>query len=107
LLTFKKKIKKPKENKIIKKPKENKIIKKPKENYKRINREINKCHEIALKVNRLIDSDIDFTIYGWINKVSRIINISPQKTRNWIEKNYPKILGNCYKRNNYHSRLLD
>ena len=52
-------------------------------------KEITKCHEIALKVNQLIDSDIDFTKRGCIYKSSKIIGITPQKTRKWIERNYP------------------
>lgn len=62
-------------------------------------KEITKCHEIALKVNQLIDSDIDFTKHGWVSEASKIIGITSQKTRKWIEKNYPKLLKNCYKRN--------
>jgi very-short-patch-repair endonuclease len=77
------------------KEKEKKRIKKQKE----IN-EINKCHEIALNVNQLIDSDIDFTTFGWVNKASKIVGISSQQTRKWIKRNYPKLLEEAFSRNN-------
>lgn len=64
-----------------------------------LKKEINKCHEIALKINLLLDSDIDFNKYGWVKKAANIINISSSKCRNWIKKNYPKILDNSKIRN--------
>lgn len=48
----------------------------------------------------MIDSDIDFNSYGWVGKASKIIGITPQKTRKWIERNYPKLLEEAFSRNN-------
>ena len=53
---------------------------------------IDRLHEIAIKINDIIDSNIDFTKYGWVQKVSEILKISPQKTRKWIQRNYPELL---------------
>ncbi len=51
-----------------------------------------------LKVCELKNSNINFQVHGWVEQASKIINISPQKTRNWISKNCPELLENAYLR---------
>lgn len=51
-------------------------------------------HDYKLLVK---NSDIDFTCIGWANKVSKIIGISPQKTRSWMARYLPEI--QCHRRN--------
>lgn len=55
-------------------------------------KKIDQCHETALKINALIDAKIDFSKWGCIQKASKIIGITPQKTRNWIIKNIGSIV---------------
>jgi predicted RNA-binding Zn-ribbon protein involved in translation (DUF1610 family) len=51
-----------------------------------------------LIIERIKSSEINFKEFGWVEKVSKIINISPQKTRAWISRNCPEILVNAYLR---------
>lgn len=66
----------------------------------RNNSDIKDSYNIAYKkaviINELIDSDIDFTKFGWVKKASLIIGITPQKTRKWLSTNYPKLIENSY-----------
>lgn len=39
--------------------------------------------------------DIDYSKYGWVGKVSKIVGISPQKARKWIQNNAPELLNNA------------
>ncbi len=55
--------------------------------------------EDAIKFNKIIDADIDFTKYGWVKKVSNIINLHHRWVRNWINKRYPELILNAYFRN--------
>lgn len=60
--------------------------------------ELNKIEQKE-KIELLLNSDIDFSKFGWVNKASKILNIRPQKVNNWMKKNmlefYEK---NCFKR---------
>lgn len=47
---------------------------------------------------KLISSNIDFSKRGWCQKASNIIEISPQKVRNWMKKNLADIESLSYKR---------
>jgi hypothetical protein len=42
-------------------------------------------------------SKIDFSKYGWVSKVSKLINICPQNVSSWMQKNLPDI--KTFKRN--------
>lgn len=77
----------------------NKIhIKKELEKADKLAKIVSMVQDIAIKINNLIDASIDFSKYGWVNEASKIINVSPQKTRKWIEKNCSELLINAYKR---------
>jgi very-short-patch-repair endonuclease len=68
----------------------NAYIKKNVKNIKKIEKmykEINKCHEIALKINMLKDSNIDFTKWGWVSKVSKLIKINRHKVKEFLIEN--------------------
>lgn len=46
----------------------------------------------------IINSDIDFTKFGWVNKISKLINIKPQPAARWIKKYMPEFYENCFKK---------
>ncbi|MFA7143330.1 MAG: hypothetical protein WC175_05085 [Candidatus Dojkabacteria bacterium] len=82
-----------KKSDILKKINEEK--KKNKAN-KILQHQINRCHNTAIKINNLIDSNIDFTKNGWVGQAAKILNSPHQHTREWIKRNYPKLLINAY-----------
>ena len=47
---------------------------------------------------KIFNSNIDFNKYGWVGEVSKIINITPQRTSKWVKKNLPDLYENSYKR---------
>jgi hypothetical protein len=49
-------------------------------------------------IQKLKNSNIDFSVFGWVEKASKIINITPQKTRSWIFRNCPELLENAFLR---------
>lgn len=60
-------------------------------------KEIDKVYEIAIKVNKIIDSNIDFTKYGWVEQVNKITGQT--NSRRWIKRWCPWLLENVYCRN--------
>lgn len=42
--------------------------------------------------------EINFSRNGWVGEASKIIGISPQKTRKWIQNNAPELLENAFTR---------
>jgi hypothetical protein len=52
----------------------------------------------TLRIERLNKANIDTSKFGWVQKASEVIGITPQKTRSWIQKNYPSYLEYAYKR---------
>lgn len=51
--------------------------------------------EIEQKKKKLLEASIDISKYGWIQLASECIEISPQHTRQWIERNFPEYLSNA------------
>lgn len=50
-------------------------------------------------VDLLMKSEIDFTKFGWVNKVALIINQKPQKVNKWMKSIMPDFYEyNCFKR---------
>lgn len=74
---------------------------------KRLKR-INQCRKNKIKkqqsviiFNKLINSDIDFTKYGWASKAADIISCKPQKVSKWFKTWYPDFYNDkCFKRKN-------
>lgn len=58
-----------------------------------------KDYEDAIKINKIIDSNIDFTKYGWVKRVAEILNIHHRWVRPWINKRYPDLILNAHCRN--------
>lgn len=60
-----------------------------------------KEEKVRQAVEKLLNSDIEFGKFGWVNKASNIIGIRHQKVNKWMKKNmkdfYEK---NCYKNHN-------
>lgn len=51
--------------------------------------------------DKLINSNIDFTVYGWVKYAAEIINKKPQKVSAWMKKFLPDFYKEkCFKRNN-------
>lgn len=54
--------------------------------------------KIEDKINNVLKENIDFSRHGWVQKVSNIIGITPQKTRSWLEKHAPNLIEHSFKR---------
>jgi very-short-patch-repair endonuclease len=54
------------------------------------------------KINKLINSNIDFTKFGWVQKASELIGMKPQKINKWMKK----YLLEFYQNNCFHKHLL-
>lgn len=67
-------------------------------NISKIERQEEKTKKNQEKVDMILASSIDFKKFGWIQQVSKIVGISPQKTRAWMKKNLPNILENSFTR---------
>lgn len=39
------------------------------------------------KIKLLIDSNINFNKFGWVNKASEILEMTPQSVNRWMKKN--------------------
>ena len=46
----------------------------------------------------LVNSGIDFSKFGWVNKASIIIGITPQKVNSWMKRNMPELLNESFTR---------
>lgn len=50
-------------------------------------------------VQMVLDSDIDFSKFGWVSKVSKIINQKPGKVKSWMVRFMPEFYDTqCFKR---------
>ena len=38
------------------------------------------------KIDEILHSNIDFSKFGWVGKVAKILNIQPQKVNKWIKE---------------------
>jgi len=47
----------------------------------------------------IINSNIDFSKFGWVSKVAKLIGITPQKTSQWMKRHLPELYKTAYKRN--------
>ncbi|MCK9576041.1 MAG: HNH endonuclease signature motif containing protein [Candidatus Pacearchaeota archaeon] len=47
---------------------------------------------------KVINGNINFEEFGWCKRVAEIIEMTPQKTRDWMKRHLPKIEANAYKR---------
>ena len=69
-----------------------------KEEYKQSQIE-NKQNFIDDKINQIKKSDIDFAKFGWVQKVSKILEITPQKVNQWMKRNMESFYEErCFKR---------
>lgn len=51
------------------------------------------------KINLIINSNIDFSKFGWVQKVSEILEITPQKVNKWMKRNMLEFYNTkCFKR---------
>jgi very-short-patch-repair endonuclease len=75
-----------------------KEIKKEKAEIKKKEKELKQKEIINEKISFIINSGIDFSKFGWVNSVSDILKIKPQKVKGWMEKNMAEFYKSCYKR---------
>lgn len=67
------------------------------ENYKIKNNE--RAMKNQNRIQMILESNIDFSRYGWVNMVSDLISIKPQKVNAWMMKHMPRFYhDNCFKR---------
>ena len=52
----------------------------------------------AILIKKIKESNINFSVFGWVEIASNIIGIKPQKTRAWIARNCPELLENAFLR---------
>ena len=51
-------------------------------------------------IEQILKSNIDFSKLGWVEKVSKILNIAPQKVTKWMKRNMNQFYNeSCFKRN--------
>jgi hypothetical protein len=42
-----------------------------------------------IRIELILQSNIDFSKFGWIQKVAKLFEISPQKISGWMKKHMP------------------
>lgn len=68
-------------------------------NEKRINN-VNKYSDRKLLI---LNSNIDYNKFGWGVQLSKLLNISPQKSKKWVQKNMTEFYAkNCYRKKYLH-----
>lgn len=72
-------------------------------NYRRLQRladlnGIEKFYSNEKKASLIREEDIDFGSYGWVERVSKRLQISPQKVRSWMTRNCPDLLEKAFTR---------
>lgn len=78
-----------------KKPKDVILVERKLRNEKRINN-INKFNNRRLLI---LNAKIDYGKFGWGVELSKLLNITPQKSKKWVEKNMPDFYReNCYRK---------
>jgi len=80
-------------NKYYKEQKQRELIK-----IKEFNN-IKKQQKIDNLIIQIINSNIDFNKFGWVNKVSLILDITPQNVNKWMKRNMKDFYNLCYTRN--------
>lgn len=90
--------------------------KKTERNKTKIKKELQKEKGIALRqkqeevrnnrINLILQSDIDFSKFGWVNKVSSLINLPPQKVNVFMKKYMSDFYKNCFIRNGKGSKIF-
>lgn len=51
-----------------------------------------------LRIEKIRNSKIDFSSFGWVKQVAELIDILPQKVNHWMKKNMPDFFrNNCFR----------
>jgi len=59
------------------------------------------------RINCILKSEIDYSSFGWVNKVSVLIGLSPQKVNGWMKKYMSDFYdSNCFKKRDRKNILL-
>ena len=69
-----------------------------------IENKINKEKQITENIDKILNSNINFSKFGWVQYVAEILNITPQKVNQWMKKNMPNFYEEkCFKRKQHGS----
>lgn len=55
-------------------------------------------------IDKVKNSNVDFSKFGWVTHISKIINKKPQKINGWMKKYCPDILNKAFKRGTLEKR---
>ncbi len=67
-----------------------------KEEKERINKL--KIENIETLKEKILNSNVDFTKFGWVNEISHLLKCSPQHVNRWMKKHLPDFYDKCFKR---------
>lgn len=77
----------------------NKQLKIEKFNRKNEEKQLIKNKIIDDKINLVLNSDIDFSKFGWVQKVATLLNFEPQSINRWMKKHMLNFYNEkCYKK---------
>ena len=66
----------------------------------RLENKIKKDQFFNQRIQLILNSNVNFSKYGWIQQISEILNINPQKVVPWMKRNMYNFWNeNCFKRN--------
>lgn len=69
---------------------------------------LEKQKKVELQKEKVLGSSVDFSKYGWIQEVSLILGISPQKVSSWMNRNIKDFYDEkCFKRKTQESLQID
>jgi len=59
-----------------------------------------RCYVVKQQIQQVLNSNIDFSKYGWVTKASKVIKITPQKVKGWMKRfMFDFYEQKCFKRN--------
>jgi len=64
-----------------------------------------KTKQIDTIKHTIINSNIDFSKFGWVNEASKIIGVTPQKVGKWMKRKMPEFYEKCFKRKNKQQQI--
>ena len=84
--------------KSLERPKRKTQRKKERVQPRTVERKVQRAQETQRRVNLLVSSEINFSVYGWVNQASDVLGITPQKVCKFMIKNMPDFYSTCFHR---------
>lgn len=76
-----------------------KVYQKLEKKHKRLEVSKKFSDDVLLKIKKIQSSNIDFTKFGWVKEIAKILNVKPQKVNKWMRMYMPEFYEkNCFKR---------